>query len=233
MLEELKKKVYQANLDLVKHGLVIFTWGNVSGIDREKNLVVIKPSGVSYKKMTVEDMVVTDMSGKVVEGELRPSVDLPTHLELYKRYTELGAVAHTHSKFATAYAQAGRSITAYGTTQADYFYGDIPCSRKLSKEEVEHNYEANTGKVIIEKLGDCDVLATPACLVGSHGVFSWGDTADKAVYNAVVVEQCAQMAMMTEQINPSVSRVDQYLLDKHYFRKHGANATYGQTKPKK
>ncbi len=228
MLEDLKEKVYKANLDLVKHGLVIFTWGNVSAIDREKGLIVIKPSGFDYDKMKASDMVVVDMSGAVVEGQLKPSSDLPTHLELYKAFTSLGGITHTHSTNATAWAQSGRDIPFYGTTHADYFYGDIPCTRALKKEEVESDYEKNTGLVIVEKFKNIEPSAIPAVLVKNHGTFSFGKSADDAVHNAVVCEQVAKMAYLTEQLNPQVKKADQYLLDKHYNRKHGKNAYYGQ-----
>lgn len=228
MLEELKQKVFKANLDLVKNGLVIFTWGNVSAIDKESKLVVIKPSGVSYERMQAEDMVVVDLDGNVIEGKLNPSSDTPTHLELYKAYPEIGGIVHTHSVYATAFAQAGRSIPSYGTTHADYFYGEIPCARGLTQEEVVSEYEKNTGTVIIETFQNTDVMSVPACLVKNHGVFAWGKDADGAVYNATVTETVAKMAVLTEQLNPKVLPAPQYLLDKHYFRKHGANAYYGQ-----
>ncbi len=228
MLEELKEKVYKANLDLVKNGLVIFTWGNVSSIDREKGLFVIKPSGVDYEKMRADDMVVVDINGRVIEGALRPSSDMPTHLELYKAFKTVGSITHTHSTYATSWAQAGRDIPFYGTTHADYFYGDIPCARGLTKEEIESDYEKNTGLVIAEKFNNIDPLAVPAVLVKSHGTFSFGKNADDAVHNAVVCEQVAKMALMTEQLNPQVKKADQFLLDKHYNRKHGKNAYYGQ-----
>lgn len=228
MLEQLKEKVCRANLNLVAHGLVIFTWGNVSAIDRETNLVVIKPSGVSYDGMTAQDMVVVDMDGHVVEGKYRPSSDTPTHLELYRAFPEMGGVVHTHSTYATAFAQAGRCIPAYGTTHADYFHGDVPCARALTEEEVNSAYEKNTGLVIVETLEGQDPVATPAILVKNHGPFAWGKDANEAVYHAAVLEEVARMALLTEQMNPQVQRADQYLLDKHYLRKHGKNAYYGQ-----
>lgn len=227
MLEELKKRVCESNLALVRQGLVILTWGNVSGIDREKGLVVIKPSGVSYDSMKIEDMVVVDLSGNVVEGKYRPSSDTPTHLFLYKKFTNIGGVVHTHSTYATAWAQAGKAIPAYGTTHADAFYGEVPCTRALYKDEVEKDYELNTGKVIAETFKENDPVAVPAILVKNHGPFAWGATPEKAVENAVTLEAVAHMAIETERINPT-ARIDRYLLDKHYFRKHGKNAYYGQ-----
>lgn len=230
MLEQLKEKVCRANLELVGHGLVIFTWGNVSAIDRASGMVVIKPSGVAYDGMKPEDMVVVSMDGKVVEGAYRPSSDTATHIELYKAFPKAGGVVHTHSTYATAFAQSGRSIPAYGTTHADYFYGDIPCARALSKEEVQNEYERNTGLVIAETFQTIDPEAIPGCLVKNHAPFAWGKDCDEAVHNAVVLEECARMAVLTEAMNPEAPRVDQYLLDKHYFRKHGKNAYYGQEK---
>lgn len=226
MLEELKKRVYDANVSLVKHGLVVLTWGNVSAKDEETGLVVIKPSGVAYDTMTPDDMVVVDMDGTVVEGHYKPSSDLPTHLYLYKHYETLGGIVHTHSTYATAFAQSGRRITAYGTTHADAFYGDVPVSRSLTKEEIEEAYEWNTGRVIAETVEDADAM--PAVLVKNHGVFTWGKTPEKAVENAVTLEAVSKMALLTEQLNHEVERVDGHLLDKHYFRKHGKNAYYGQ-----
>jgi len=228
MLEELKERVFKCNLDLVKHGLVVLTWGNVSGIDREKRLVVIKPSGVSYETMKVSDMVVVDLNGNVVEGTLKPSSDTPTHLELYKAFADIGGVVHTHSINATSYAQSGKDIVSYGTTHADCFYGDVPCARALSKEEIESEYEKNTGKVIIETFKGKDPNAIPAVLVKNHGPFAWGKTPEKAVEAAVTLEAVAEMAIKTKIINPTANRVDEYLLDKHYMRKHGKGAYYGQ-----
>ena len=230
MLEKLKEKVLQANLDLVKNKLVLFTWGNVSEIDRESNLIVIKPSGVSYDDMTAEDMVVVDLNGKVVEGKLRPSSDTPTHIEFYKAFPNVGGVTHTHSTFATSWAQAGRDIPFYGTTHADYFYGDIPCARSLTKEEIEGEYEKNTGLVIIErfKKNNLNPIEVPGVLIKSHGVFAFGKDADGSVYNATVIEEVAKMAFITEQVNPNVQRADKFMMDKHYLRKHGKNAYYGQ-----
>jgi L-ribulose-5-phosphate 4-epimerase len=227
MLEELKQKVFKANLDLVKHGLVIFTWGNVSGIDRSQNLVVIKPSGVLYDNMKAEDMVVVDFNGNVVEGKLRPSSDTATHIELYKAFAGLGGIVHTHSTYAVAWAQAQKEIPAFGTTHADHFYGPVPCTRPLTKAEVEKDYELSTGKVIVETFTKIDPLGVPAVVVANHGPFSWGETPDKAVYNAVVLEEVAKMAMLTTLLG-SNKPIDQYLLDKHYNRKHGKNAYYGQ-----
>lgn len=227
MLEKLKKSVLQANLDLVKHNLVVFTWGNVSGLDKDKNLVVIKPSGVKYEDLTLEKMVVVDMQGNVVEGDLKPSSDTSTHLVLYQNFPGIGGIVHTHSEWAVSWAQAGRDIPCYGTTQADYFFGSIPCTRKLSKEEVARDYEKNTGLVIVEKFRELDPVALPGTLVYSHGPFSWGKDADEAVHNAVVMEETAKMAFRTEVLGNKTA-VDQYLLDKHYHRKHGENAYYGQ-----
>lgn len=230
MLEELKEKVLQANLELPKRGLITYTWGNVSGIDREKGLVVIKPSGVSYDGMKASDMVVLDLDGNRVEGTLNPSSDTPTHLELYKKYPDLGGVVHTHSTSATSWAQAGRDIPLYGTTHADYFFGDIPCARSLTKEEIEGEYERNTGLVIIETLEERNVnpVYTPGILVKNHGVFTWGKDADEAVHNAVVLEEVAKMATFTEMINKDADKAPEYLRDKHFYRKHGENAYYGQ-----
>lgn len=230
MLEALKQKVLKANLDLKKNGLVIFTWGNVSAIDKQSGYVVIKPSGISYDTMKESDMVVVDINGNIIEGDLNPSSDLPTHLEIYKAHPEIGGVVHTHSTYATAFAQAGKGIPAYGTTHADYFYGEIPCTRALTEKEVENLYETNTGKVINETFKKKDVTAIPACLVKSHGVFAWGKDADEAVYNATVVEEVAKTSLLSKRINPQIKEVPKYLTDKHYFRKHGENAYYGQKK---
>lgn len=230
MLEELKERVLKENLELDKRGLVTYTWGNVSAIDREKGLIVIKPSGVKYEDMKAEHMVVVDLEGNVVEGNYRPSSDTATHIELYKKYTELGGVVHTHSTFATSWAQACNDIPAYGTTHADYFYGDIPCTRKLTEEEITRDYEIETGKVIIETIEDRKIRAieVPGIVVASHGPFTWGKTPEEAVYNAVVLEEVAKMAYYTSSINPRIKQADKYLQDKHYLRKHGANAYYGQ-----
>lgn len=228
MLDALKERVCRENLALVKYGLIVLTWGNVSGIDREKGLVVIKPSGVPYDSMKPEDMVVVDLDGNVVEGKYRPSSDTPTHVYLYKQFAGVGGIVHTHSTFATAWAQAGRSIPPYGTTHADAFYGGVPCARALTQAEIEDAYERNTGKVIAETFADKDASAIPAVLVKNHGPFAWGPTPEKAVENAVTLESVAHMALVTEQLNPKTAEVDKYLLDKHYFRKHGKNAYYGQ-----
>ena len=228
MLEKLKEEVYKANMDLPKYGLVTFTWGNVSGIDREKGLFVIKPSGVEYDKLRPEDMVVVDLNGNKVEGEYNPSSDTPTHVVLYNAFPEIGGIVHTHSEWATSWAQAGRAIPCYGTTHADYFYNDIICTRALTKDEVESDYETNTGKVIIEAIDGTDVMATPGILVRNHGPFVWGKDPANAVYNATVMEHVAEMAYNTMVLDPRAQRVPQYLLDKHYNRKHGANAYYGQ-----
>lgn len=226
-LSGLKEKVFKANLDLVKHGLVIFTWGNVSSIDREKGLVVIKPSGISYETMKASDMVVVDLEGNQVEGTLKPSSDTPTHLVLYRAFPAIGGIVHTHSSWATAWAQAGRAIPALGTTHADYFYGDIPCTRKLTEEEVKGAYEAETGKVIVETFQQLDPLALPGVVVSNHGPFAWGKSAHEAVHNAKVLEEVARMAYHTLQLNPE-AQFDRFLLDRHYLRKHGKNAYYGQ-----
>lgn len=228
MLEELKIKVCEANKLLPKYGLVTFTWGNVSEIDRESGLFVIKPSGVEYDKLTPEDMVVMDLEGNQVEGKLKPSSDTPTHLELYKAFTDIGGVVHTHSTWATSWAQAGRSIPCYGTTHADYVYGEVPCARGLTSEEIYAQYEKNTGKVIVETFNQLDPVATPAVLLQNHGPFSWGKDAAEAVHNAVVLEEIARMAYYTEAINPKAAAAPGVLQDKHYFRKHGENAYYGQ-----
>ncbi len=227
MLEELKESVCKANLDLVQYGLVIFTWGNVSGIDREKGLVVIKPSGVSYDNMKPEDMVVMDLYGNKMEGDMKPSSDTPTHIYLYREFKDIGGVVHTHSEWATSWAQARRPIPAYGTTHADYFYGEIPCTRPLSKEEVEDQYELNTGVVIVETFKDLDPMAVPGVLVSQHGPFSWGKDEHDAVHNAKVMDEVAEMAYRNESLGNTLP-IDPYLLDKHYFRKHGKDAYYGQ-----
>ncbi len=231
MLEELKQKVYEANMDLPSYGLVTFTWGNVSAIDRESGLFVIKPSGVEYDKLTPEDMVVMDLEGNKVEGRYNPSSDTATHLELYKAFPEIGGVVHTHSSYATSWAQAGRSIPCYGTTHADYIYGEVPCVRCLTKEEIEAGYEANTGRLIVEEfIRRCkEPMAVPAVLCKNHGPFTWGKDAKDAVHNAVVLEEVAKMAYRAEVINPRVDPAPQELQDKHYYRKHGANAYYGQS----
>lgn len=229
MLEKLKTSVFNANLTIVKEGLVIHTWGNVSGRDRESGLIVIKPSGVSYKSMKAEDMVVLDPEGKVVEGDYKPSTDAPTHLLLYKAFPSVGGVVHTHSTYATSWAQAGKDIPAFGTTHADHFYGEVPCTRKLTEEEVNADYELNTGRVIIERLGKLDPLTVPSALVNCHGPFSWGKDAGEAVYNAVALEEIARMAFYTVLLGKK-EPTDKYLLDKHFKRKHGRDAYYGQTR---
>lgn len=229
MLEALKEKVFQANLDLVKHGLVIFTWGNVSGIDRESGLIVIKPSGVSYDIMKASDMVVVDLDGKVVEGDLNPSSDTPTHLVLYKAFPEIGGVVHTHSTYATAWAQAGIDIPNIGTTHADYFYKAIPCTADMTREEVEGNYELETGNVIVKRFEGMNPVHTPGVLVKNHGPFAWGKDAHEAVHNAVVMEQVAKMASIAYSVNPNLT-MNQLLVEKHFSRKHGPNAYYGQKK---
>ncbi|MGE0077856.1 MAG: L-ribulose-5-phosphate 4-epimerase [Bacteroidales bacterium] len=228
MLEDLKYKVCHANLDLVKYGLVIFTWGNVSGIDRKQGLVVIKPSGVSYDSMTPDDMVVLDLEGQVVEGKLKPSSDAPTHIELYNHFAGIGGVVHTHSKWATAWAQAGMSIPALGTTHADYFWGSVPCTRRMIENEVLSDYEKNTGSVIVETFKHVNYEDIPAVLVSSHGPFAWGATPDEAVHNSVVLENVAEMAFLAKSLNPELSEMDRYLLNKHFTRKHGKDAYYGQ-----
>lgn len=229
MLEELKNKVYEANMFLPEHNLVTFTWGNASGIDRENGLIVIKPSGVEYAEMTPEDMVVVDLKGNVVEGKLRPSSDTPTHVNLYNTFKEIGGIVHTHSRWATIFAQAGKSIKAYGTTQADYFYNDIPCTRDMTPEEIKGEYEYNTGSVITETFKNLNPLNVPGVLVKNHGPFTWGKDAVKAAFNAVVLEEVAMMAWNTEVLtNNLVSRMPQVLMDKHFMRKHGPDAYYGQ-----
>ena len=230
MLEKLKEQVYLANMDLPKYSLVTFTWGNVSGIDRESGLFVIKPSGVDYDKLKPEDMVVVDLEGNKVEGEYNPSSDTPTHLELYKAFPKVGGIVHTHSAWATSWAQAGRGIPCYGTTHADYIYGEVPCVRNLTKEEIDEAYEKNTGILIVDYFKDKDYEAVPAVLCKNHGPFTWGKDAHEAVHNAVVLEEVAKMATRCELINPQVKPAPQELQDKHYYRKHGANAYYGQIK---
>ena len=229
MLEKLKEDVFRANLDLVSHGLVIMTWGNVSGVDRESGLIVIKPSGVSYERMTAADMVVTDLEGNVMEGTLKPSTDAPTHRALYKAFPQAGGIVHTHSTHATAWAQACRPIPCLGTTHADHFYGAVPVTRKLTEEETANDYEYNTGIVIAESLKGMDPLSMPAVLVASHGPFTWGTTPADAVHNAVVLEEVARMAAISVTL-ADPAEIDRYLLDRHYLRKHGKNAYYGQNK---
>lgn len=228
MLETLKQEVLIANLFLPKNGLVTFTWGNVSGIDRASGLVVIKPSGVSYEQMTAEDMVVLDLDGNIIEGNLKPSSDTSTHLELYKAFRDIGGIVHTHSRWATSFAQAGRAIVPTGTTHADYFYGAVPCTRLLTPVEIAGNYEIETGKVIIETFNNLDPNAVPAVLVQSHGPFCWGKTPGKAVETAVVLEEIAFMQFHANMLNPDLPAMQKELLDKHFLRKHGKNAYYGQ-----
>ena len=228
MLEELRQQVWQANLLLPKHNLVTFTWGNVSGIDRQQGLVVIKPSGVEYEGMTAGDMVVVDLDGNVVEGSLRPSSDTPTHLELYKAFPACGGIVHTHSRWATVFAQAGQGIPALGTTQGDYFYGQVPCTRPMTPAEIQGEYEKETGRVIVETFRGQDPASMPGVLVFSHGPFTWGRNPMEAVHNAVVLEEVAFMAYHTLLLHPDQVPMQQELLDKHFLRKHGANAYYGQ-----
>ncbi|WP_315986526.1 L-ribulose-5-phosphate 4-epimerase [Microvirga sp. Mcv34] len=229
MLKQLREQVLEANLEVVRRGLVLYTFGNVSGISREDKLVVIKPSGVPYERMKADDLVVTDLEGKVVWGELRPSSDLDTHIHLYKAFQEIGGVVHTHSEHAVAWAQAGRSIPALGTTHADYFYGPVPVTRELTADEIKNDYVRATGVAIAEAFGNRDPMEVPAALVAGHGPFAWGRTPDDAVHNAVVLEAVARMAMYTVSLQPNAQGVSQALLDRHYFRKHGAAATYGQS----
>lgn len=231
MLETLKQQVYEANMELPRRGLVTYTWGNVSGIDRAGGFVVIKPSGVAYEELTSDKMVVVDLqTGTIVEGSLNPSSDTKTHLELYKAFPALGGIVHTHSHFAVAWAQAGQDIPCYGTTHADYFYGPIPCARHLTAAELEEDYETNTGKVIVETFQNrnIDPVAVPAVICHSHGPFTWGRDAAQAVYHAVVLEEVAKMALFTRQIDPAAAPAPQSMQDKHYLRKHGPNAYYGQ-----
>jgi len=228
MLDELKEAVWRANLDLPRYRLVTFTWGNASGIDRDRGLVVIKPSGVPYEELQPEDMVVVDLDGRVVDGRLKPSSDTPTHLALYRAFAEIGGVVHTHSPWATIWAQAGRSIPPFGTTHADYFYGEIPCTRRMTEEEIRGAYELETGNVIIETFRGRNPTDVPGVLVHGHGPFAWGKDAHDAVHNAVVLEEVAKLAYRTVRLNPDARPIDRALLDKHYLRKHGADAYYGQ-----
>ncbi len=227
MLDTLKQRVYEANLLLPKHNLAIFTWGNASEIDRESGIFAIKPSGVDYDKMTPDDMVLMNLKGEIVEGKYKPSSDTPTHLELYKAFQNIGGVVHTHSRWATSFAQAGMGIPALGTTHADYFYGEIPCTRAMNGAEINGEYEKETGTVIIEAFKNIDPMSIPAVLVKSHGPFTWGTSADDAVHNAVVLEEAAFMAYHALTLNKGLPSMDETLLDKHYLRKHGANAYYG------
>ncbi len=230
MLEQLKQQVYEANMELPRRGLVTYTWGNVSGFDKETGYFAIKPSGVEYDDLKPEDMVIMDLNGNQIEGSYRPSSDTATHIELYKAFQDqgIGGIVHTHSPWATQWAQAGRSIPSYGTTHADYFYGDIPCARSLTKEEIDEAYEKNTGLVIIETFASRNPVYVPGVLCTNHGPFAWGKDAKEAVHNAVVLEECARMAYFTECINPDVKPIPQPLMDKHFLRKHGENAYYGQ-----
>lgn len=229
MLKKLKQEVFEANLELPKRGLVVYTWGNVSGIHREKGLVVIKPSGVEYDELTVEDMVVVDLEGNVVEGRYKPSSDTPTHLYLYKAFEEIGGIVHTHSLMATSFAQAGRSVNALGTTHADYFYGAVPCTRAMTSEEIQGDYEAETGKVIVEAFKGINPLDIPAVLVKEHGPFTWGKDPKEAVYHSVVLEEVSKMAFNTALLSGHRdTSMQRELLDKHYLRKHGKDAYYGQ-----
>ncbi|MDO4562908.1 MAG: L-ribulose-5-phosphate 4-epimerase [Clostridia bacterium] len=228
MLENLKSRVLAANLELPRRGLVTYTWGNVSGIDREKGFIAIKPSGVSYEEMKDEDIVIVDLNGNVVEGSLRPSSDTPTHIELYKRFPNIGGVVHTHSRYATIWAQAGKPIPPLGTTHADYFYGSLPCTRPLTKEEIEGEYELNTGKVIAETFEGINPDYVPGVVVYSHGPFTWGKSPEEAVHNSVVLEEVSMMALNTILLNPQIGSIDSSIKDKHFLRKHGKNAYYGQ-----
>jgi L-ribulose-5-phosphate 4-epimerase len=228
MLESFKQQVLEANLLLVKHGLITFTWGNVSGIDRERGLIAIKPSGVNYDELTADDIVIVDLEGIVIEGKLKPSSDTPTHLELYRNFAHIGGIVHTHSRWATSFAQAGRSIEATGTTHADYFYGAVPCTRLMTPKEIAGNYEQETGKVICETFNSLDPDAIPAVLVNSHGPFCWGKTPKKAVETAVVLEEVAFIQYHALALNPELAPMQKELLDKHFLRKHGKNAYYGQ-----
>ncbi len=227
MLETLKKDVFKANMDLVKHGLVILTWGNVSGVDREKGLAVIKPSGVSYDTMTIDDMVVVNLDGKVIEGKLKPSSDTPTHLELYKAFPEIGGIVHTHSVYATSWAQAGYDIPNIGTTHADTFADAVPCTRDMTEIEITGNYEKETGTVIIERFKNINPKHVPAVLIKNHGPFAWGKDPNDAVHNAMVLEQIAKIAFIAYRINPELT-MNQLLVQKHFLRKHGPGAYYGQ-----
>ena len=229
MLEELKNKVFKANTDLIENGLVIHTWGNASGRDEESGLIVIKPSGVSYQTMNADNMVVIDLEGRIVEGKFKPSTDAPTHLLLYRTFNSLGGIVHTHSSYAASWAQAGRPIPPLGTTHADHFHGEVPCTRQLTRTETETDYELNTGKIIVEKLGTIDPLTMPSVLVYGHGPFCWGKNAEDAVYNAIALEEIAKLAFYTVLLGKT-EPISQFLLDKHYKRKHGGGSYYGQDK---
>lgn len=228
MLNELKQAVLKANLELPKRGLVTFTWGNVSGIDRKNNLIVIKPSGVAYDELKLEDLVVVDLEGNQIEGKLKPSSDTATHLVIYRNFKEVGGVVHTHSTWATSWAQSGKGIPAFGTTHADYFYGEVPCTRKMTSEEINGDYEEETGNVIVETFAGTNPIYVPGVLINNHGPFTFGKDADEAVHNAVVLEEVAKMAYNTCQLKQGIKAIDQALLNKHFLRKHGANAYYGQ-----
>lgn len=228
MLEELKKRVYEANMELPKSGLVKFTWGNVSERDDKTGYIAIKPSGVKYEDLTYEDMVILDLEGNIIEGKLNPSSDTKTHIEIYKAFPKIKGIVHTHSTYATSWAQSGRNIPSYGTTHADYMYGEIPCLRNLSKEEIDEDYEKNTGKLIVEFMKDKEVTKIPAVLLKNHGPFIWGKDAFDAVHNAIVLEEVAKLALLTEMVNKDATQTPQEVQDKHYYRKHGANAYYGQ-----
>ncbi len=228
MFTELKRRVFEANLALVKNGLVIITWGNASGIDRERGVIAIKPSGLAYAQMTMEDMVLVDLEGNRIGGGMRPSSDLPSHLELYKAWPDVGGIVHTHAPYTTSFAQAEKPIPCLGTTHADHFHGEVPCTRQLTTEEVENDYERNTGSVIVERFIKLDPVAIPGVLVAGHAPFVWGPNPEKAVENSVALEQIAQMAILTRILSPDQEAIPQYVNDKHYFRKHGATAYYGQ-----
>lgn len=228
MLEKLKERVFQANLDLVKYNLVTLTWGNVSGIDREEGFIAIKPSGVDYDKMKIDDMVILDLEGRIVEGTLRPSSDTPTHLELYKNFPNIGGITHSHSEYATIFAQSCMEIPCFGTTHADHFFGSVPVTRFLTKDEVDIDYELNTGKLIVERFEDLDADSTPGVLVAGHGPFTWGSDAKSSVENNLVLERVAKMALGTLQLNPKAKSIPDYIVNKHYTRKHGTDAYYGQ-----
>jgi L-ribulose-5-phosphate 4-epimerase len=229
MYKEIRERVFHANMKLPQYNLVTFTWGNVSEIDREREIVAIKPSGVAYEKMTVNDIVIVSLDGRILDGEYKPSSDTPTHLEIYKVLPRIGGIVHTHSTYATIWAQSGCSIPCFGTTHADYFYGEIPCTRRLSRQEIDGDYEKNTGKLILETFKNRDMLAVPGVLCNNHGPFTFGASAEKAVENAVVLEEVARMSLFTKVVNPQIESVSSTILDKHYYRKHGINAYYGQS----